>query len=168
VLLPALIFIVEDYTSLQNLKILVPFLSHVSSLDCESCQLAKHHRMSYSLRVDKRVGGFFDLAHFDVWKPCPLNSKTWFRYFITFVDDYSCVTWLYLMKNRLEVFSISQNFCAEIEHQFGTSIHVLRSDNAKEFFSSSFVGFMRKFAHHHVLTLPLRIYKHQPNLQKDI
>ena len=117
VLLPALIFIVEDYTSLQNLKILVPFLSHVSSLDCESCQLAKHHRMSYSLRVDKRVGGFFDLAHFDVWKPCPLNSKTWFRYFITFVDDYSCVTWLYLMKNHSKVFSVFQNFCAKIKIQ---------------------------------------------------
>jgi len=35
----------------------------VSSLDCESYQLGKHHYMSYTLRVDKSVNGLFYLVH---------------------------------------------------------------------------------------------------------
>ena len=32
--------------------------------------------------------------------------------------------------------------CAEIHNQFGKTIHILRSDNAKEYFSASFNTFM--------------------------
>ena len=35
------------HSSLQNLKTLVPALSHVSSLDYKSCQLSKHHYILY-------------------------------------------------------------------------------------------------------------------------
>lgn len=43
-----------------------------------------------------------------------LVSKTDFRYFITFVDDHSRITLLYLMKSRSNLFSF---FCAEIKTQ---------------------------------------------------
>ena len=46
------------------------------------------------------------------------------------------------MKTRTELFSIFQNFHVEIRTQFNTSIHILRSDNAKEYFSMSFSSFM--------------------------
>jgi len=54
----------SGHRSSQNLKNLVSNLSHVSSLDYESCQLGKHYCMSYSLRVDKRVDGLFDFPIF--------------------------------------------------------------------------------------------------------
>ena len=93
------------------------------SLDCESCQFAKHHRLSSSPRVNKRASAPFELVHSDVWGPCPVMSKTGFKYFVTFVDDYSRVTWLYLMKSRSELFSHFYAFCAEIKTQFDTSVH---------------------------------------------
>ena len=46
------------------------------------------------------------------------------------------------MKTRAELFSIFQKFHAEIHTQFNTSICILRSDNAKEYFSTSFSSFM--------------------------
>ena len=58
-----------------------------------------------------------------------------FRYFVTFIDDYSQCTWLFLMKTQAKLFSIFQNFHVEIRTQFYTSICILRSDNAKEYFS---------------------------------
>ena len=64
----------------------------MSSLDCESCQFAKHHRLSSSPRVNKRVNAPFKLVHSDVWGPCPITSKPGFKYFVTFVDDYSRMT----------------------------------------------------------------------------
>ena len=60
---------------------------------------------------------------------------TGFQYFVTFVDDYSRTTWLYLMKNRFELFSHFRAFYAEIHTQFHVSIQSLRSDNAKEYVS---------------------------------
>ena len=46
------------------------------------------------------------------------------------------------MKTRAKLFSIFQNFHVEIRIQFNTSIHILRSDNAKKYFSMSFSLFM--------------------------
>ena len=46
------------------------------------------------------------------------------------------------MKNRTKLFSIFQKFYAEIQIRFNISIRVLRSDNAKEYFSAPFTSFM--------------------------
>lgn len=63
-------------------------------------------------------------------------SNLGFQYFVTFVDDYSRVTWLYLMKNSSELFSVFSNFVIEIQTQFGCTIRLLCSGNALEYFSS--------------------------------
>ena len=52
------------------------------------------------------------------------------------------------MKNRAELFSIFQKFYTEIQTQFNISIRVLRSDNAREYFSAQFTSFM---SHHGIL-----------------
>lgn len=49
---------------------------------------------------------------------------------------YSHCTWLFLMKNISELFSIFQDFSTGIQTQFGFSIRTLRSDNAHEYFST--------------------------------
>jgi len=113
------------HPSLPILKKLFPHFQKLSHLNCESCQFAKHHRYSYVPRVNKRVASPFELIHSDVWGPCPVLSKSGFRYFVTFIDDYSCVTWLYLMRNRSELLSIFSAFCAEIKTQFNVSVSIL-------------------------------------------
>ena len=60
--------------SLPSLKKLCPRFSSLLSLDCESCQIAKHHRLNYSSRVNKRASAPFELVHSDVWSPCPIVS----------------------------------------------------------------------------------------------
>ena len=59
--------------------------------------------MHLSPRLNKRASTPFELVHSGVWGPCPVMSPTGFKYFITFVDDFSRVTWLYLMKSRSEL-----------------------------------------------------------------
>ena len=65
-----------------------------------------------------------------------------FRYFVTFINNYSQCTRLFLMKTRAKLFSIFQKFHAKICTQFNTSINILRSDNVNEYFSMSFSLFM--------------------------
>ena len=55
-------------------------------------QYAKLHYVHLSPRVNKRVSAHFKLVHYYVWVPCPIMSPTRFKYFVTFVDDFSRVT----------------------------------------------------------------------------
>ena len=93
-----------DHPSLSLLKKLYPQFSSLSSLNYESCQYAKLHRVHLILRVNKRASASFELVHYDVGGPYPVMSPTGFKYFVTFFDDWSHVTCLYLMKSRSELF----------------------------------------------------------------
>lgn len=130
------------HPSLLKLQKMVPSLSNSSLLECDSCQLRKHTRTSFPKRINNRATAMFDIVHSNIWGPSHVNSSLGFHYFVIFVDDYSRCTWLFLMKNRSELFSIFQKFCAEIRNQFGCSIKKLISDNAREYFSTPLSSFM--------------------------
>ena len=54
------------HPSLPLLKKFCPQFSSLSSLDCESYQFAKPHRLSSRPRINKQVGTLFELVHSDV------------------------------------------------------------------------------------------------------
>ncbi|WVY93382.1 hypothetical protein V8G54_032470 [Vigna mungo] len=139
---PSLLHAQLGHPSLAKLQQLVPSLSKLSNLSCESCQLGKHTRSSFPRSVSQRATSPFSLVHYDIWGPSRVKSTLGFQYFVTFIDDYSRCTWLFLMKNRSELFSIFQSFFNEIKTQFGVSIRTLRSDNGREYLSQQFQHFM--------------------------
>jgi hypothetical protein len=63
-----------------------------------------------------RASSPFELVHSVVWGLVNIASNN-FQYFVTFVDDHSRMTWLFLMQNRSE-FSIFQLFRKEVKTQF--------------------------------------------------
>ena len=54
-------------------------------------------------------------------------------YYIVFVDDYTRVSWTYIMKSRKEVIIRVQEFVMEVTTQYTTTLKILRTDNALEF-----------------------------------
>jgi hypothetical protein len=64
-----------------------------------------------------------------VWGPASIESFNSYRYFATFIDDFSKMTWLHVMKNKNEVFSLFQEFYNFVENQFDAKIKNFRSDN---------------------------------------
>ncbi|KAK4390759.1 Retrovirus-related Pol polyprotein from transposon RE2 [Sesamum angolense] len=127
------------HPSLPTLQKILPIDS--ARLECESCELGKHHRASFPPRVEKRSPSPFTLVHSDIWGPCRFESLRGFRYFITFVDDYSRMTWVYLLKDRSQVPTIITSFYNEIYTQFSVNIRILRTDNALEFVQKSVSDF---------------------------
>ena len=85
-------YIVAWVIHLSVSKMLYPQFSSLSSLNCESCQYAKLHRVHLSPRVNKRASASFEFVHYDAMGPCLVMSPTRFKYFVTFVDDFSRVT----------------------------------------------------------------------------
>ena len=84
---PLLIHARLGHPSLQKLQQLVPSLSQLSNLSCESCQLGKHVRSSFPSRLNNRALSPFSLIHSDVWGLSRTMSTLGFRYFVTFIDD---------------------------------------------------------------------------------
>jgi len=89
------------HPSLGVLRKLCPSLASLSSLPCESCQFVKYHRIVYLPCLNKKVQAPFEIVHSDIWGPCPMLSKSSFKYFVTFADDYSRVTWLFF--NEIQI-----------------------------------------------------------------
>ena len=58
------------------------------------------------------------------------------------------------MKDRSKLISIYKGFIAEIQNQFGVSIHTIRSDNALEYLSSQFQEFMPHNGINHQTSCP--------------
>ncbi|RVW98281.1 hypothetical protein CK203_034262 [Vitis vinifera] len=56
------------------------------------------------------------------------------RWFVTFVDNHTRVTWVFLMKKKSEVREILENFNNMVQTQFQAKIQVLRTDNAREYY----------------------------------
>ena len=54
--------------------------------------------------ITKHSERVLDLAHSNVWGPVPVSARGGVKYFITFIDDYSRKVWLYLIKEKSEVF----------------------------------------------------------------
>ena len=75
------------------------------------------------------------VIHFDVWGPSKVPTLSGSRWFVTFIDDCTRMSWLCLMKTKDEV-NLFQNFHKMIETQYNAKIRVLHSDNGGEYQSS--------------------------------
>ncbi|RVW64339.1 Retrovirus-related Pol polyprotein from transposon RE1 [Vitis vinifera] len=71
----------------------------------------------------------------DIWGPSRVHNISGARWFVSFVDDHTRVTWVFLMKEKSEVGSIFKFFHSMIQTQFQAKIQVFRTDNAREYFN---------------------------------
>ncbi|KAI5318217.1 hypothetical protein L3X38_037925 [Prunus dulcis] len=74
--------------------------------------------------------------------PAPLESFDGYRYYVTFIDDFSRVTWLYLLKFKSEVMDAFKNFHNLVMNHFSSQIHTLRSDNGTEYTSKNMTNYL--------------------------
>ncbi|RVW56514.1 Retrovirus-related Pol polyprotein from transposon TNT 1-94 [Vitis vinifera] len=120
-----------------------------ASYHCEICQFAKHTRTVYP-QIPYKPSTVFSLVHSDVWGPSQIKNISGTRWFVTFVDDHTRVTWVFLMKEKSEVGHIFQTFNLMVQNQFNSKIQVLKSDNAKEYFTSSFSTYLQNHGIIHI------------------
>lgn len=61
-----------------------------------------------------------------MWEPAPIVELLGVFWFITFIDDYSHFTCLYLLKYKFKVVDVIKRFFYMIDTQFSTSINDFR------------------------------------------
>ena len=99
-------------------KLLPDLFLHLDPKDfvCETCIQSKSHRTTYYSSQNKCKNPF-DLIHTDVWGPSSIISKSGCRWYVSFIDDCSRMTWLYLLKTKDEVSKIIQDFYKLVKTQ---------------------------------------------------
>lgn len=103
-------------------------------LFCDHFVLGKHCRMSFacSTHMTSRV------FHTDL---CGSRSNPTFgnnKYFLSIIDNFSRRVWIYLMKDKYEIFMNFKNWKVKVENQIGKKATYLHTDNSFEFCNTIF------------------------------
>jgi hypothetical protein len=128
----------EKMVNGMNLKE-VP-LHHV----CEAYIEGKHQRTSFAKDEATRASKLLELVHNNVCGSMKTTSCGGARYFVTFIDDFSRKTHVYLLKAKGEVFDKFKAYKALVENQIDMKIKTLRSDNGGEIVSKKFDNFLHE------------------------
>jgi hypothetical protein len=68
---------------------------------CDTCAYAKAHQLPFQIS-SSRSSAPLELVFSDVWG-CAIDSFDRKKYYVSFIDDYSKFTWIYLLHHKSEV-----------------------------------------------------------------
>src|SRR5271155_3180634 len=69
----------------------------------------------------------------DFWRPFGVPTPSEARYILTFTDDYTRRSWIYLTRTRTELYERFQHWQVTAERQSGGKVKAIRCDNAGEY-----------------------------------
>jgi GAG-pre-integrase domain len=111
---------------------------------CESCIYVKATRKP----VPKSSEGthatkFGDVIHSNLWGPAPVATKGGKRYYITFTNDMSRLTHLYLLRTKNEAFGAYKEYQIWCNVQLDANIKTLHSDRGGEYLGTEFISYLK-------------------------
>ena len=77
-------------------------------------------------------------VHSDVWRPAPVQTINGREHYLSYTDDCSHYTHLYLLCTKNQNFNAYKNYEAELRNQCGACIKRLHSDCRGKYLSSPF------------------------------
>jgi histone deacetylase 1/2 len=98
----------------------------INSYVCDACQLAKSHQLPYPISTSVSTVPL-EQVFSDVWGPAPLSVGK-HAYYVSFIDDFSKFTWIYLLKKRSDVYQVFLNFQQYVERKFDRKIVTMQTD----------------------------------------
>ena len=130
---------------------LIPVTKYKPSNPCDYCLFGKQHRVSFQKNSTRKK---LELVYSDVCGPMEVNSLGGNKYFVTFIDDASRKTWVYLLHIKSQVFQHFQKFHAMVDREIGNPLKRLRTNNGGEYFSREFKEYCYKHGIRHVKMIP--------------
>ncbi|XP_068639297.1 uncharacterized protein [Aristolochia californica] len=115
---------------------------------CETCELAKSHRITYLLSFNKSSEPF-EVIHSDVWGPAKVPSIFRVRYFVTFINECTRMTWVSLLIKKSDVCLAFQKFHQMVHTQYQKQIRILQFDNGTKFVDASLGNFLNNHGIRH-------------------
>jgi hypothetical protein len=86
-----------------------PVLTEVEDV-CAGCVSGKHHKENFDKEQTWRASYPLELIHIDLCGTMQNESVGGNRYFITFIDDYSRMCWVYFLRNKSDTLNMFKKF----------------------------------------------------------
>ena len=118
---------------------LIPKLSFANHGKCESCVESKTTKKS--CKTVERESNLLSLIHSDLGNLKNTMTRGGNRFYITFIDDYSRYTRVYLLINKDEARDVFIKYKNEVEIQLSKKIKRLKTDRGEEYESNPFNSF---------------------------
>ena len=113
--------------------------AHPTMGACDSCEYAKTTRKPIGKERDPpRRENLGDEVHTDLWGPSPVQTPGHSQYYVSFTDDHTRYTTLYLQKTKAEMFASYKSYEAWLSTQFDVKIKCLHSDRGGKYLSKEF------------------------------
>ena len=98
-------------------------------IECIKGKMVNSHKKNAT-----RSNDLLELVHTDICGPFPNPTYDGYKYFITFIDDYSRYCHLYLLSEKSSALMAFKIYKTEVEKQLERRIKVVRSDRGGEYY----------------------------------
>ena len=110
---------------------LINNIDYSSLSKCQICATSKLTRTTCGSVT--RETKLLELIHFDLGDLKQTMTRGGKKFYVTFIDDYSRFTRVYLLINKDEVFDMFLSYKAEVENQLDRKIKRIKSDRGGEY-----------------------------------
>lgn len=113
------------------------------SFYCASCKLGKNNFLPFPLQGN-RISTCFDIIYFNIQGINHVFSHAQYKYFATFIDDYSLFVRVFFLHSKDDVLLTFKTFVTYVETQFFTHFKIVCSDSRGEYMSHPFQSFLQQ------------------------
>lgn len=121
---------------------------------CESCLAGKQSCKKFLSMQLPRSSRPLELVHTDVCGYMEQSTYDGYRYFVTFTDDFTHFTVVYLIKRKIDVFDRFKEYEAMATAHFGQKLSKMRCDNGREYLGKDFQDYCRNKGIRMIFTVP--------------
>jgi transposase InsO family protein len=120
---------------------------------CDACILGKYSKQPFHDSTS-RACRKLELIHSNLCVPMHVPSANGNKYIMYFIEDYTGMCWVYLLKDKSQVFEIFKNFHVWIQDEARSRIGSLCTDNGKEYTSNEFESCLHQHGIKHQTRVP--------------
>ena len=111
---------------------------------CDACAMGKAHRLPFPKVASRREDQVMGLIHSDLSGKLRVKTRNGYRYYMTFVDDYSRYCVVRLLKKKSDAKDAVKEFYQTYTKKTGMPMKVFRSDNGGEYMDKELVKWLKK------------------------
>ena len=121
----------------------LPLNRNTGPFECKTCLVGKSTRLPFKRNTIKTTKPL-ELIHTDLSRIIRVPSVNGAQYFVTFIDDYSRYTTVFLLKSKDQVYDAFEEYKNSVENKFSSKIKAIRSDNGTEYINSRFEKLLKE------------------------
>jgi hypothetical protein len=120
---------------------------------CDACILGKHRKQPFHDSTSIECGKL-GLKHYDLCGLVPIPLANGNKYIMYFIDDYTRMRWVYLLKDKSHAFETFKYFHLWIQNEAQSHIDTIHTDIGREYTSNGFENYLCRHGIKHQTIVP--------------